>query len=106
MNKIKIPEDIFERIEEENLKKAEELISKGLYEEAEDIGVMTLIRSGIMTQLNPMGKIIWDNLRTINTLNDLVEKISKEFNIDYESCFRDIKIFIDDLIDKGFIVYE
>lgn len=104
--KIKIPEDIFERVEEENLKKAQECIEKGMLEEAENIGVLTIIRSGTMTQLNFMGKIIWDNLKNLNTVEDVAGKISKEFDINYDECFKDIKFFIEDLTDKGFLTYE
>lgn len=104
--KLKIPDDIFERVEEENLKQAQECIEKGMFEEAENIGVLTLIKSGIMTQLNPMGKIIWDNLKTLNTIESIAQKVSKEFDINFEECYRDIECFIQDLIKKGFITYE
>ena len=104
--KFKIPDDIFERVEEENLKIAEECIKKGMFEEAENIGVLTLIKSGIMTQLNPMGKVIWDNLKTLNTIESLAQKVSKEFDINFEECYKDIECFIKELIEKGFIIYE
>jgi GeoRSP system PqqD family protein len=104
--KLKIPEDIFERVEEENLKKAEDCIKKGMFEEAENIGVITLIRSGIMTQLNPMGKIIWDNIKTIDNIEEIAKKISDEYEINYYECLNDIKNFIEDLKEKGFITYE
>lgn len=104
--KIKIPDDIFERIEEENFKEAQAYIEKGLFEKAEDIGVVTLIRSGIMTQLNPMGKIIWDNLKSLNTITAVAQKISAEFDISYDQCFNDIKIFVEELVEKGFLINE
>lgn len=104
--KINIPEDIFERVEEDNIKTAQECIEKGMIEEAENIGVLTIIRSGTMTQLNPMGKIIWDNIKELKTIEAIAEKISKEFNINYGECLKDIKVFIEDLIEKGFLIYE
>lgn len=104
--KIKITDDIFERVEDENLKMAEEGLSKGMYEEVENLGVLTLIKGGIMTQLNYMGKIIWDAIKNSNTIEDICFKISKDFQVDYDECYCDVKDFIQDLVEKGFIIYE
>lgn len=104
--KYSISEEVFERLEEENLKQAKEAISKGLYEEAESIGVLTLIKAGLMTQLNLMGQEIWEKLRTPKSIDELSLLISKDYGIPAEECCKDIEEFVTDLFDKGFLKYE
>ncbi len=103
---IKKAEDIFERLEEDMMKQAEEALSKGMYEEAENIGVLTLIKAGVMTQLNMMGYHIWNKLQDPKTVQALAEEISKDFDVPFEEALEDTKIFIKDLVDNGFLIYE
>jgi len=104
--KVKVSDDVFERIEEENLREAQNLINKGMADKAENLGVITLIKGGIMTQLNLTGKAIWDVLKVKNSIEEIASLISKEFEVDFDTCLEDVKIFIQDLVDKGFVVYE
>lgn len=104
--KVKIAEDVFERVEEENLKKAEDALSKGLIEAAENLGVLTIIKSGLMTQLNIMGYNIWNKIREPKTISQLAEEISREFEVSYETAILDLEDFLKDLIENGFLVYE
>lgn len=104
--KVKIAEDVFERVEEENLKKAEDALSKGLIEAAENLGVLTIIKSGLMTQLNIMGYNIWNKIREPKTISQLAEEISREFDVSYETAISDLEDFLKDLIENGFLVYE
>ncbi|MCX7991023.1 MAG: PqqD family peptide modification chaperone [Proteobacteria bacterium] len=103
---VKISDDVFERVEEENLRQAEEALSKGIYEVAENLGVLTLIKAGLMTQLNIMGYHIWNKIKEPKTISQLAEEISKDFDVPYETALEDVKIFLKDLIDSGFIIYE
>lgn len=103
---VKIADDVFERVEEDNLKSAEEAISKGMIEEAENIGVLTLIKSGLMTQLNIMGYHIWNKIKEPKTVPQLADEISKDFDVPYEVALEDVKVFLKDLIDNGFLIYE
>lgn len=105
MQKVSIANDVFERVEEEALKKVEDALNKGMFEEAENMGVLTLIKGGIMTQLNLMGRVIWDNFKTPITIEEVAKKISGEYKIDYDKCLIDIRDFVKDLISKGFLVY-
>ncbi len=104
--KYSIAEEVFERIEEDNLIKARQQVSLGNYAEAESIGVLTLIKSGIMTQLNLMGLDIWEQLRTPKTVEEIAHMVSKDYGISYEDCYGDIKSFISDLAEKGFLIHE
>jgi|GEM_PF-5506824 len=104
--KFSIADDVFERVEEESLTQAKDALSKGLYEEAEAIGVVTLIKAGIMTQLNLMGMDIWDKLRTPITVEEISRMISSEYGISYDECFCDVNEFVQDLFEKGFLKNE
>lgn len=104
--KLVISEDVFERVEEDSFSKAKDAISKGMYEEAESIGVLTLIRAGIMTQLNLMGMNIWNMLKEPLSVEELAEKIGKEYDISFEACFEDVNLFVKDLLEQGFLKYE
>ncbi len=99
-------DDVFERVEEEMLKQAEEALSKGMIEESENIGVLTLIKAGVMTQLNLMGYHIWNKITGSVTIKELAEEVSKDFDVPFEEALEDLKIFIKDLIDNGFLNYE
>lgn len=104
--KITISPDVFERIEEDSLRQAEEAVGKGTFEAAEGIGVLTLIKAGVMTQLNLMGMNIWNKLKTPRTLDELAEEIGREFEAPCDECRRDVQEFVDDLAAKGFLIYE
>ncbi len=101
--KVSIAEEVFERVEEDNLSQAEQAITKGMYEEAEALGVLTLIKAGIMTQLNLMGMNIWNRLKKPVTIEDVAKDISEEYGVNYEECFCDISEFVKDLLEKGFL---
>lgn len=103
---VRISEDVFERVEEDNLKQAEEALAKGMFEVAENLGVLTLIKSGLMTQLNIMGYHIWNKIKEPKTVLQLAEEISKDFAVPYETALEDVKVFLKDLIDSGFVIYE
>lgn len=103
---VRISEDVFERLEEVNLKQAEEALAKGMFEVAENLGVLTLIKSGLMTQLNIMGYHIWNKIKEPKTVPQLAEEISKDFEVPYETALEDVKVFLKDLIDSGFVIYE
>lgn len=103
---IRISDDVFERIEDDNLRQAEDALAKGLFDVAENLGVLTLIKAGLMTQLNIMGYHIWNKIKEPKTLSQLAEEISKDFEIPYETAFSDIVDFLKDLVDSGFVIYE
>lgn len=101
--KFLIADDVFERIEEENLKLAKDALSKGSVSEAEGIGVLTLIKAGIMTQLNLMGLELWEHLKTPKSVDELAKIVSKVYQISEEECSKDIEDFVLDLYNKGFL---
>lgn len=101
--KFSISEEVFERVEEENLSQAKQALSKGMYEEAEALGVLTLIKAGIMTQLNLMGMEIWNKLRQSATIEEVAKNISEEYGVSYDECFGDVNEFVQDLLEKGFL---
>lgn len=104
--KYRIADEVFERIEEESLNQAKNAVSKGMYEEAEAIGVLTLIKNGLMTQLNLMGLEIWKKLRTPKSIDELTDMVSKDYGISAEECCKDIEEFVSDLVEKGFLKHE
>ena len=66
------------------------------------LGDMVVEFNGIMT-LSESGAILWKILKSGAQEEELVEAITKEYDIDEETAESDVKEFIDDLKQKGLI---
>lgn len=55
-------------------------------------------------ELNELALIIWNNLNGKNTINDLVNKISEQYDADKEIIKRDVSDFIAEMIKSNVIL--
>ena len=54
--------------------------------------------------INTTGLFIWQQCGVSRTLDEVVAEVQKEFNdVPFEQVFEDVKIFIDGMLDSGFI---
>jgi hypothetical protein len=55
-------------------------------------------------ELNELALIIWNNLNGENTIEDLVIKISEEYDADKETVRQDVLDFINGMVNKNVIL--
>ena len=65
--------------------------------------VMMDMDSGFYFGINSVGSVIWQHLSEAIYLDDLVDKLIKDFNIDKKTCESDTIEFLNDLLGKGII---
>jgi len=54
--------------------------------------------------LNATARFLWDQLESPRTRDDLARALVSEFDVDAITAFADADAFIDQLLDKGFVV--
>jgi hypothetical protein len=66
--------------------------------------VIVDLKTSTFHTLNPVGSFIWEELDGQNTLKDIAEKLSQEFEVDLETSENDCVDFINDLLDKDMVI--
>jgi hypothetical protein len=61
------------------------------------------IESGIYYGLDPIGAKIWNILQNPCSISDLINSITKEYDVEEERCKTDIFELVNDLIDNGLV---
>ncbi len=58
----------------------------------------------VMLTLNDTGAFLWNALKEETTFDNLVDTLTKEYDVDKETAKKDIKEFLDILTSKDLIV--
>jgi hypothetical protein len=66
--------------------------------------VIVIPQKGVVTVLNETGSGIWQLLDGGNTVEDIINTISSEFNVSREEAEKDTLCFIEELIEKDMVV--
>ncbi len=66
------------------------------------LGSKVLDMNGMVT-LNPVGGFIWELLAEDRSLEDLVAAVVERFEVGVERAGADVKAFVEDLAQKGWI---
>ncbi len=77
-----------------------------LFSRIDDEVVMMSIETGEYYGLNPVASRIWELLETPHTLVNLIERLMQEFDIDEQSCRRDVETFLRQMIEKKLVITE
>lgn len=99
--KIARNEDIFFRREVEDDELDEFLNDEGTQEK----GYLTIIESGTMHQLNYLAGRIFELADGTRKVADIVEELKEVFDIDEEDLKSDVQDFVEDLIQRGWLLY-
>ncbi len=85
----------------ENIKivRKKELLSSRMDNEI----VMMHPESGKYFALNPVASRIWELLEEPHTINELVEKLLREFDVTEETCTNEVSVFIEEITEKKLI---
>lgn len=68
--------------------------------------VMMDTEKGKYFNLGAVGGRIWEVLEKKMTLEELVEILTGEYNIDYDTCLNDVKEFVEKLVSMGLVEIE
>jgi hypothetical protein len=67
--------------------------------------VLMSIESGYYYTLDQTGSIVWDLLsKQQSTIEELTVQLMEEFEVDKETCMKDVQEFIDDMASKKLII--
>ncbi len=91
------------REEEEVLVEARQVLERG--EDAGEMGTAVLFCGGTMLSLNILGAEIWKKCDG-RSVDEIVAELLQHFEVDGETLGRDVRSFLDELAEKGFITYE
>ncbi|HWR39186.1 MAG TPA: lasso peptide biosynthesis PqqD family chaperone [Patescibacteria group bacterium] len=65
--------------------------------------VMMDIESGKYFGLDPIGSCIWNMMETKCSLRDMVAQLQQEFDVDEQTCTKDVINFLTALYGRGLI---
>ncbi|HEY9621775.1 MAG TPA: PqqD family protein [Crinalium sp.] len=69
---------------------------------AEEIVILNL-KSGTYYGLNPVGARVWTLIQEPKTVDEIRSSILEEYEIDVDTCDRDIKALLEELATSGLI---
>ncbi len=103
MEKICRNPNVMWREEKEVLAEAREALERG--EDVGEMGTAVLFSGGTMVSLNILGGEIWKTCEH-RSVDEIVAELLPRFEVDEETLCRDVRAFLDELAEKGFITYE
>lgn len=65
--------------------------------------VMMSIENGEYYGLNQIGSRIWELIETPKTIDELIGKLTDEFDVSPELCENDVMVFLKELLEKNLI---
>lgn len=68
--------------------------------------VMMSVENGEYYGLDEIGTRIWDLLENSLSVNELVDKLTEEFEVEKDDCTRDTLDFLNDLLARNLLVVE
>lgn len=71
-----------------------------------DQKVMADFKTGKYFLLKGSANDIWNLLKDGITIEEIIECLRKEYNVDKETCCKDVISFIDRMIQYGFLAYS
>jgi Coenzyme PQQ synthesis protein D (PqqD) len=68
-----------------------------------DEAVILDVKAGIYYGLNPVGARIWDLIQEPRTVDQIRNAILQEYEIDLDSCERDLRALLEDLAARELV---
>ena len=95
--------DVMWREEDEALAGARQALDRG--EDVEEVGTSVLFCGGTMLALNFLGTAVW-KLCDGRSIDAIVADLLPQFDVEEAVLRADVRTFLDELAEKGFITYE
>ncbi|ASK88437.1 PqqD family protein [Sphingorhabdus sp. SMR4y] len=77
--------------------------TKVLLSELDDGIVMMDVDTADYLALNPVSSRIWSLIGQDLALCDIYAELRKEYQVDHDTCRSEVRDFVGDLLDRGFI---
>jgi Coenzyme PQQ synthesis protein D (PqqD). len=61
------------------------------------------MKEGVYYGLNEMGTIIWEYIQEPITIQEIVDKILVEYEVDEETCYRDLVELVEEMSKNGLV---
>lgn len=74
--------------------------------DVEDRGTVILLLSGMMHQLNLLGGMIWNLCDGNRNEEQIVDLLLEEFDVEREVLAADVNEFIQDLLQREWLIYD
>lgn len=68
--------------------------------------VILNLQNGIYYGLDPLGAMIWSQIQSPRTVDQVVDMITEEYEVDRDKCIGDLKCFLRDLEQNGLVDVE
>lgn len=78
-------------------------IKEHLYSELNDEAVILSIKNGKYYGLNEVGRSIWNAIKDPAKLEEIQAKITLEYEVDEETCNREVSSFLQKMFGEGLI---
>ena len=69
-------------------------------------GTVLLIVSGTMHQLNMVGGTIWQLADGSRSMAQVTDDLADDYDVDRSELEEDVSNFVDDLVQRGWLIYE
>lgn len=66
--------------------------------------VMMNIETGMYVSMNATGKSVWDLIESPSSYVDIINSLTREYNVSVEVCETDLTPFIQQMIDQKIII--
>jgi hypothetical protein len=68
--------------------------------------VILEMASGKYYALDPIGTLIWQTLESPCSLNDICSRLLDAYQVDRETCLRDVLALVSEMADSGLVQLE
>lgn len=79
---------------------------KLVFNKLDDEIVMMSITNGEYYGLDAVATFIWENIETPCTFSDLIEKLTREFDVDKAQCTKDVSEFLTTMEEKNLLTFD
>lgn len=63
----------------------------------------TALKFNGFVQANPVSAFIWENIESVDTIEQLVEKVCNKYEVDYQKALNDITHLVNQMKQAGWI---
>jgi hypothetical protein len=71
--------------------------------DVDDEAALLNLDTGVYYGLNPVGAYVWKLVQSPMTIGALRERLQTEFNIDATNAERDLRTFVEQMVDAGLV---
>lgn len=89
-----------------NIKDSTKLVQNAdiIDSQIDDEVVMMDVEKGAYFGMNPVGSVIWENLASPQTIDELVTKLTDEYDISIKDCKAEVLPFVEQLSKINLLV--